>query len=455
MLQRLGGALSRLSERYVPDAWIICLMLTAIAMALAWVGPGADPLASARAWGEGVWTLLPLAMQFTLALVAAHACATAAPVYRALDRLASVSNADRPRQAVLLVGMFSLVTGWLNWALSLVATALFVPFVLRRNPRADVRVVLAAGYLGLGTVWHGGLSGSAPLILATPGNPLLGTASTPGVVSRLYPITETLLIPFNLGLITLVGAVALAVVCLLHPAHGARTVDAATLDALLPAPTPLPAPTTPAQRIDHFPGWVWFAAVLLLYPLGHAIVTRGFGASWTINAYNAVFIAAALLLHGRPAAFLAACRNGTAAAWGVILQFPFYGGIYGVLQHTGLGRWIGDLFAGHASAASYPLLVYLYSAAMNLFVPSGGSKWILEAPFLIPAGEALGVSPVTTLLAYCYGDSTTNLIQPFFAIPLLAVMRVRFADILGYTAIVAAACFALNGLAMWVIPRAL
>ena len=123
-----------------------------------------------------------------------------------------------------------------------------------------------------------------------------------------------------------------------------------------------------------------------------------------------------------------------------------------MLQHTGLGRWIGDLFAGHASAATYPLLVYLYSAAMNLFVPSGGSKWILEALFLIPAGEALGVSPVTTLLAYY---STTNLLQPLFAIPLLAVMRVRFADIRDYTAIVAVACFGLNVVAIWLIPRSL
>ncbi|WP_372720178.1 short-chain fatty acid transporter [Immundisolibacter sp.] len=455
MLQRLGAGLSRLSERYVPDAWIICLILTLIVFGLAWAGPGADPLTSARAWGNGVWTLLTLAMQFTLALVAAHACATATPVYRALDWLARLPNPASPRQAVLLVGLFSLLTGWLNWALSLVACALFVPFVLRRNPLADVRVVLAAGYLGLGTVWHGGLSGSAPLILATPGNPLLGTDGAPGVVSRLYPITETLLIPFNLVLICVVGVVGLAVVCLLHPTHGARTVDPDTLNDLLPEPPSFAPPATPAQRLDNFPGWTWLAAALLAYPLGYAIVTQGFGASWTINAYNAVFLAAALLLHGRPTAFLAACRNGTQAAWGIILQFPFYGGIYGVLQHTGLGRWLGELFAGHASTASYPLLVYLYSAAMNLFVPSAGSKWILEAPFLIPAGEALGVSPITTLLAYCYGDSTTNLIQPFFAIPLLAVMRVRFADILGYTAIVAAVCLVINMVAMLFIPRML
>lgn len=452
MLRRLGDVLSRVSERYVPDAWVICLLITVAAFALAWAGPGADPLTAARAWGDGVWSLLALAMQFSIALVAAHACATAAPVHRALDRLSRLPDPARPVQAVVLMGFFSMGTAWLNWALSLVASALFVPFVLRANPRADVRVVMAAAYLGLGTVWHGGLSGSAPLIMATPGNPLLAG----GVLERLYPITETLLIGWNLGPIALVGAAALLTLCLLHPTGHARTVDPQTLNRLLPAPPQPPAPAaTPAQRLDGFRGWTWLAAFLLAYPLGHAIVTRGFGASWTINAYNAVFLAIALLAHGRPAAFLAACREGTQAAWGIILQFPFYGGIYGILQYTGLARWLGEAFAGLASPGSWPLMVYLYSALMNFFVPSGGSKWMLEAPFLIPAGEALGISPVTTLLAYAYGDSTTNLIQPFFAIPLLAVMRVRFADIVGYTALVAAVCLVINVAVMLVIPARL
>lgn len=451
MLRRLGDALSRVSERYVPDAWIICLLLTLGAFALAWAGPGTYPLRSALAWGEGVWSLLALAMQFSIALVAAHACATAPPVYRMLDRLAGLPDPARPVQAVVLVGLFSMLTAWLNWALSLVASALFVPFVLRRNPRADVRVVMAAAYLGLGTVWHGGLSGSAPLILATPDNPLIAG----GVVTRLYPVTETLFTVWNLGLITLVGAAALALLCVLHPRSGARTLPPDAVAGLIPTPPGASAPATPAQRLDAFPGWTLLAALLLAYPLGYAIVTRGFGASWTINAYNAVFLSFALLAHGRPATFLAACRDGTQAAWGIILQFPFYGGIYGVMQHTGLGRWLGEWFAGHASPATWPLVVYVYSGLMNLFVPSAGSKWMLEAPFLLPAGEALGVSHVTTLLAYAYGDSTTNLIQPFFAIPLMAVMRVRFADILGYTALVALLCGAINVVAMLLIPAQL
>ena len=165
-----------------------------------------------------------------------------------------------------------------------------------------------------------------------------------------------------------------------------------------------------------------------------------------------VFLVTALVLHGRPQSFLRACRNGVDSAWGIILQFPFYAGIFGVMQNTNLGRWLGEVLAGVATERTFPLVVYVYSAVMNLFVPSAGSKWLIEAPYLIPAGEALDVSTVTVLLAYTYGDSTTNLIQPLWALPILAVTHRKFGDIVGYTFLIALACFLVNIVAMLIIP---
>ena len=453
LFRRLGMALSRFTERWVPDAWVICMMLTALALVLAVVGAGVGVEEAVLAWGGGVWSLLTLAMQFTLAMVAAHACVSSRPVFRLLDRLAAVPDPERPLQAVVLAGIFSLVTGYLNWALCLVACALFVPFLCRRNPNTDVRVMIAAAYLGLGTVWHGGFSGSAPLIMATPGNPLLEPASGAPIVERLYPVTETLLHPFNLAVIFSVGLVALIVVTLLHPSRDVRTMTREQIDAIMPTPPPLEVRRDgPGGALDHFRGWVWLAVLLLAYPLGRSIVLNGFGASWTINAYNVVFLSVALLLHGRPLSFLRACREGVDAAWGIIVQFPFYAGIFGLMQATALGGWLEHWFSSLATTETYPFVVYLYSGFMNLFVPSAGSKWLIEAPFLIPAGAALDVSPVTVLLAYSYGDSTTNLIQPFFAIPILAVTRLRFGEVVGYTFLVAIACFAVCTAAMFLIP---
>jgi short-chain fatty acids transporter len=449
----MGASFSRFTERWVPDSWVICMILTTIAFTLALFGAGVGLESAVLAWGDGVWVLLTLARQFTIAMVAAHACVSSRPVFGLLDRLASLPDPERPVQAVVLAGVFSLVTAYLNWALCLVACALFVPFVCRRNPRVDVRVLIAASYIGLGTVWHCGLSGSAPLILATPGNPLLAPSSGAAVVERLYPVTETLFSAFNLVYMLVIGCVGLTAAVLLHPRRDAQCLTQEQVAAILPEPPPREAlPPTPAGRLDGFRGWVWLAALLLAYPLGHSIVTQGFGTSWTINAYNSVFLVAALLLHGRPLPFLRACRQGVDAAWGIILQFPFYAGIFGLMQNTGLGAWIGDLFARVATQSSYPLVVYAYSALMNLFVPSAGSKWLIEAPYLVPAGEILDVSVVTVLLSYAYGDSTTNLIQPFFAIPILAVTRLRFGDVVGYTFLIAVACFAVSAVAMAVIP---
>lgn len=451
-LADLGDRLSRFTERWIPDSWVVCMLLTVIVLALAVFGAGVGVEASVLAWGAGMWTLLQLAMQLSIAMITAHACVSSPPVFRLLERLAGISNPERPRQAVIVTALYSLITAYFNWALSIVASALFIPFVCRRNPKTDVRVLIAAAYLGNGTVWHGGLSGSAPLILATPGNPLIAPVGASPVIDRLVPVTETLFAPFNLVYIVIIGAVGLLVVTLVHPRGSPVVFTPAQLDAITPTFPALPADRqSVAQRLDRSRGWTLLAAALILYPLGHALLRTGV-AAWNINAYNMVFLALALLVHGRPDSLVKAFYNGATTAAGLILQFPFYAGIFGVMQNTPLGAWIGHLFVSVSSPRTFPLIVYLYSSVVNLFVPSGGSKWLIEAPYLLPAAKELGVSVSTTVLAYAYGDSTTNMIQPFWAIPILAVTRMRFGDILGYTALVCAACFIVSVIAMLLIP---
>ena len=179
------------------------------------------------------------------------------------------------------------------------------------------------------------------------------------------------------------------------------------------------------------------------------------GASWTINAYNAVFLIAAMLLQGRPSNLVRAFGNGARTASGVILQFPFYAGIFGIINSTGLGDWLGGLFVQIATTEPYPLIVYIYSGIVNIFVPSGGSKWLIEAPYLLPAARDLGVSSTATLLAYCYGDSTSNLVQPFWAIPILTVTRMKFGDVLGYSGLIAVVLFLVTAIAMLILPTVL
>ncbi len=453
LIGNLGETLSRFTQRWIPDSWVVCMMLTVLAIMLAIVGAGAGLNETVLAWGDGMWSLLELAMQFTIAMIAAHACVSSRPAYRFLDWLASRPDADRPVQAVVLLGAFSIIIAYLNWAASVIASALFVPFIAKRNPKADIRLLISAAYLGIGTVWHGGLSGSAPLILATPGNPV--TTPPPGaepLLDRLLPVTETLFNSFNLIYLAIVAVVGLAMVALLHPRQNARTLTEDELNAIMPTLADEEEPATPAAQMESFRGWIVLAVILIGYPLGYSIMTRGFGASWTINAYNAVFLIGALLLQGTPAKLVKAFGNGARTASGVILQFPFYAGIFGVINGTGLGDWLGGLFVQVATTDTYPLIVYLYSGIVNIFVPSGGSKWLIEAPYLLPAARELAVSPTTTVLAYAYGDSTSNLIQPFWAIPILTVTRMKFGDVLGYTGLIAVVLFIVTVIAMLVIP---
>ena len=452
LVGKLGEKLSTFTQRWMPDSWVVCMLLTVVAILLAVAGAGASLNEAVLAWGGGMWALLELAMQFSIAMIAAHACVSSRPVFHLLDRLARLPDPNRPLQAIVLIGTYSMVTGYANWALSVVASALFVPFVARRNPRADIRVLIAGAYLGIGTVWHGGLSGSAPLILATPGNPLIAPASGSPVIDRLIPVTETLFVPFNLVYVAVIFVVALGTVVALHPRGEPQTLTDEQIDQMMPTlPEPITS-STPAGGLESFRGWIILAALLIAYPLGHSMVTRGFGATWTINSYNAVFLVAALLLQGRPSNLVRAFSNGARTASGVILQFPFYAGIFGVINSTGLGAWLGGLFVQVATTETYPLVVYFYSGFMNLFVPSAGSKWLIEAPYLLPAAAELGVSATTTVLAYAYGDSTTNLIQPFWAIPILTVTGLRFGDVLGYTGIVAIVCMITSIVAMLLIP---
>ena len=448
----LGESLSRFTQRWIPDSWVVCMILTVLAALLAMFGADATLNETVLAWGGGMWILLELAMQFTIALIAAHACVSSRPAHRFLDWLASLPNPENPVQAVVLLGAYSMVIGYFNWAASLVASALFVPFIARRNPKADIRLMIAAAYLGLGTVWHGGLSGSAPLILATPGNPLMEPGTGAPIIDHLLPVTETLFIPFNLIYLVVIFAVALVMLWILHPRRDPWTLTDEQLAVMMPTMPEETEPSTPAAGMEHFRGWIILAVVLIGYPLGHSIITRGFGASWTINSYNAVFLIGALLLQGRPSNLVRAFGNGARAASGVVLQFPFYAGIFGVINSTALGGWLGDQFVAIATTETYPLIVYLYSGFVNLFVPSGGSKWLIEAPYLLPAARELSVSATTTVLAYSYGDSTSNLIQPFWAIPILTVTRMKFGDVLGYTGIIAAVLFAVTIAAMLIIP---
>lgn len=451
ILAQLGLALTRFTERWVPDSWVIAVLLTLIVAVLAMAVGGASAVETLNAWGNGLWALLALSMQFTLMMVVSYACAVSPPLKRLFVWLASRPDPHHPRQAVALMAIFSTVTAWLNWAFSLVVSAAFLPFLVRANPRVDFRVVVTCAYLGLGTVWHTGLSGSAPLIIATPENFLVKS----GVLTEVISTSRTMFAPFNLVYALVAGLIGVGLAMMLTPTdEKAVRVSADQLERLTQGEQEWKPPQTmrPADRLEWWPGWSIIVGFALLIYFGLQVRMVGLSRAWTIDNYNLLFLALGLLLHWYPKSFLRACEEGIKHTWGIVVQYPLYAGIFGLMSYTELGKALTHFFVIASSPRLFPVVVYIYSAVLNYFIPSGGSKWIVEASYLIPAGQTLGLSIPTVTLSYAYGDMTTNLIQPFWAIPILAVAGLRFGDIMGYCFILSSLMFAFNLAALLLIP---
>ena len=322
---------------------------------------------------------------------------------------------------------------------------------MRANPRVDFRLLVTCAYLGVGTVWHTGLSGSAPLIIATPDNFLIQA----GILAETIPTTQTMFASFNLWYALVAGLVGILVAAILvPPAADAVTASAEQADRLeaLNQPIQKPDATRPAEKMEWWPGWSLLASSAMLLYFGLQILEKGFGQTWTIDNYNLIFLALGLLLHWYPKSFLHACEQGIRNTWGIVIQYPLYAGIFGLMSYTALGEVLTAFFIDASSPRTFPSIVYLYSGVLNYFVPSGGSKWIVEASYLIPAGQTLGLSIPTVTLSYAYGDMTTNLLQPFWAIPILTVAGLRFGDIMGYCLLLAGFLVVFNLVALFLIP---
>ena len=460
-LQQLGTRLTSWTIRWVPDAWVVAVLLTVLVWCLAvwlggvswWIGP--EPLSACAAkkscgafdaWSGGVWRLLKLSAQFALALVAAQACATSRPLYALMSRLAATPNPDKPRQAIILMALFSAVTAYLNWAVNLVMCAAFVPIVAARNPKTDWRLLVATAYLGIGVVWHGGLSGSGPLVAATADSFLIRN----GILAEPLPISETLLTPFNLVYLLVITAVATVTMAALHPdQQDVQPLDTDKAKALVSPPEASAEPCTPAERINRSRLLSLLVGSVVLSHLVTRFLREG-SAGWDINGYNAAFLGLALVLHDSPMTFLKGCEQGARNAWGIIVQFPLYAGIFGLMTLTPLAAQLSDGLANLGGPGSYPAVVYGLSAVINYLVPSGGSQFIIEAPYILSAGASHGIPAGGTVLAFAYGDMSTNLIQPFWAIPLLSVTGVSFGEIMGYCMLLFAAVTAVTlGAVLW------
>ena len=436
-------------QKYLPEPLIFAIMLTLVAAILAIPICHQSPLEVIEHWGDGVWGLLAFSMQMALVLVCGSALAAAPAVKRVIYYLATLPK--KPAGAIALVTFVSAIACWLNWGFGLIVGAIFAREVARRLRGVDYRLLIASAYSGF-VVWHAGLSGSIPLTMSTAGESL--SRATNGILTVPIPITHTILHPINLIMVALtIGAIVL-VNSLMHPRNPMMVV---AVDPALLQEDPVAEkvkPTTPAERLENSRVLTWIITAL---GLTYLVVHIGFrGGSFDLNAVIMLFLFAGLLLHKTPLAYVRAFGKAASGASGILLQFPFYAGIMGIITGVGasgtcLGTVLSNACVNGSGPITYPLLTFLCAALLNLFVPSGGGHWAIQAPIMFGAGEVLNVDHGLTGIAIAWGDAWTNLIQPFWALPALAIAKLQAKDIMGYCLIdlIVSGIIIVGGLLVW------
>lgn len=444
MLQSIAGFLVRLMLRWMPDPFLFAVKLTFVAVA-AGVGmrPG-DGLALLAAWAEGLFRLLPFAMQMVLILVTGHALANAPVVHRALVALAGLPSTQGQAAVVVLLG--AAMGSLLNWGFGLVVGAVLARTVAERVRSADFGFLVAAAYSGF-MVWESGLSSSIALISATPGSPMNFAERIGGAV---LPLSETLGTPLNLVPVALTLVLLPLVFVAMQP-RGERVRSTPPSLHLEDRPAPSPEAATPARRVEEARGVSWILGALVLAGFFARLASGG---PFDINAVILVMLGLGVWLHGTPMAYARAVNEAARTVGPLLIQYPLYGGIQGVLEASGAAASLASFFVRLSSAATLPFWSYVASNLLNFFVPSGGGHWVVQGPIVVEAARTLEASQAATAMGVAFGDQVANLIQPFWALPLLAVAGLSVREIMGYCVISFAVGFVVFGCALLVFHGA-
>jgi len=444
LIARAALRLTAWTERWIPDAFIFALLATVIVFVAALIWTPSSPGQVVDAWGGGFWDLIPFTLQMSLIIITGHVLATSAPMGAAIRAIAGWPKT--PKGAVALVTFFALFTSWFNWGFSLIFSAVLAKAVARRVEGVDYRALAASSMLGLGSIWAQGLSGSAALQMATPGalQPQIRdiVAANGLVPGGMIPFEHTIFLWQSFASVIIEIIIVVAVMWLATPpASKAKTASMLGVnlgaDESLP-PNPKPHALSPGTYLEHSP-----ILNVLIVLMGTAYLYRYFGRAaepinaLSVNILNFSFLMIGILLHRTPARLMQAVSAATPAVWGVILQFPFYAGIAAVITATHLNERLANAFVSISTPYSFPAVVAIYSAVLGVFVPSGGSKWVIEAPYVMAAAHELKVHLGWVVASYDLGEAIANLLQPFWMLPTLAMLGLRARDVMGYTFIVA------------------
>ena len=415
---------SNLMDRYLPDPFVIAIFLTVTTMALAVIVRGTNPLKVVDYWGAGLWDLLAFSMQMTLVLLSGYVLAKTPPVDRFLDSLAS--KIYSPRIAIVTATVVAGVGSWLNWGFGLVMGGIVAQKLAMNVKGLHYPLAIAAGYSGF-AVFGFGISAPVPLLLATPGSFM---EKQVGVI----PLSETIFTP-QLLLTTVATLVILPLFnMLLHPTDPSkvREINRAAFGTVSTKRTQVETPTIASRLNDSRVIGIGFGLIAMVY------VARYFlsGGDLNLDMVNFLLLFLSILLFARPSAFLNAVNDGIKIISGLVIQYPFYAGIMGILSASGLAVAFADAFGTFASAETLPFWSFISGGILNILMPSGGGQFAVQGPVMAEAAAALGADHAATAVAVQIGDQWTNMVQPFWVLPVLAISGLKLRDVMGYMVLI-------------------
>ena len=419
MIKSSADFFSRIMQRWLPDAFIIAVILTVVVFVSGLTFENQSVEQMANYWGDGFWKLLTFSMQMVLILVLGSVLAMSQPVKSFLKFIAKL--ATTPAQAVILVSLVSSLAAWINWGFGLVVGGLVARQVAHHVKDVHFPLLIATAYSGM-LIWHSGLSGSIPLKIASGDSDVLSAI----LDGQIIPLSETIFAWQNLTIIAvLVISIPLVSIMMMPDEKDTLAFDANTKVEMAIDHDKL----TPAEKLEHYPIINMLLLIIGLFYL-YNYVNSGKGIS--LNIINMCLLLAGLALHINPHNYLTALREAVSTCSGIILQFPIYAGIMGMMVGSGLATSMSEWFVNISNADTFPVLTFISAGIVNFFVPSGGGQWAVQAPIVVPAAIQLGVPINQAAMAVAWGDAWTNLIQPFWALPILAIAGLNLRQIMGY-----------------------
>ena len=440
MFKKFTNGCVKLVQRFLPDAFVFCIILTIVVFIAAMPVAGMNPIEVANAWGSGVWGLLAFSMQMALVLVLGSALANAPAIKKLIVKLAGVPK--KPVGAVAFVTVISAICCFINWGFGLIIGALLAKEVAKKIKGLDYRLIIAAAYSGF-VIWHAGISGSIPLGM-TALNADGVVDNTAGAGTEIVPTSQTIFSAWNLIMVLAVVVVVAFVNAKMHP----DPKDVVSIDPKLLEDAPDNTEVkgrkdqTPAEKLENSMVLSYIVVVIgAIYLIYYFVNAGSILNALSLNIVNLIFLILGIAFHKTPISYVRAITESAESAGGIILQFPFYAGIQGMMVTVGsngvsLASAISTAFVNISTPRTFPVLCYLAAGIVNFFVPSGGGQWAVQGPIMMPAGLELGVTPAVTAMGIAWGDAWTNMLQPFWALPALGIAGLGARDIMGYCAIV-------------------